>query len=426
MYMNQKKGTIFLFTNSYPYSKSLEDSFIEPELNCLYNYFKEIVVIPREAEGIISKNIPDFIIIDKSLSKYLEKNFGIPRIKHIIFAITSIKFYYEIAKKLWILLSLNSLKTLILHTSISCQTKIWLRKNFENIDEVTMKNYIFYTFWLNDVSTGLCLYKEDNPKMKIISRVHGGDLYEERFKPPYIPYRPYIFHHINKVFAASHQGMAYLSKKYPRYINIFEKSLLGVPESGFINQASRDGRIRIVSCSFIDPIKRVDLIIEGLSILGKLKPDIDFIWTHIGDGPNIHFLEDFAKGILPKNVNFKFLGRLQKEQVILFYKNNPVDLFINSSASEGTPVSIMEAESCGIPIIATSVGGNQEIVNHRLGKLINENPSPEMIAQSIIELISNSEILTKMRSESIKNWENHYNAKKNYRLFSRQLLYLLK
>lgn len=424
--MKQKKGTIFLFTNSYPYSKSLEDSFIEPELNCLYKYFKKIVIIPREAKGTISKNIPDFVIIDKSLSKYLEKNYGFPKIKNTIFAITSKKFYFELAKNLWVLISLNSLKTLILHTSISCQTKIWVKKKFENKEEILIDNYIFYTYWLNDISTGLCLYKEDNPKMIIISRVHGGDLYEERFKPPYIPYRPYVFSHMNKVFAASHQGMAYLSKKYPRYANKFKKSLLGVPESGFITRASSDGRIRIVSCSFIDPIKRVDLIIEGLSILGKLKPNIDFIWTHIGDGPNMHILENYAKEILPKNVEFKFLGRLQKEQVILFYQKNPVDLFINSSASEGTPVSIMEAESCGIPIIATSVGGNQEIVNEKLGKLIDENPSPEMIAQSIIELISNSEILKKMRSESIKNWEKHYCAKKNYHFFSRQLLYLLK
>ena len=49
---------------------------------------------------------------------------------------------------------------------------------------------------------------------------------------------------------------------------------------------------------------------------------------------------------------------------------NDFDLFVNMSLSEGIPVSIMEAISFGIPIIATNVGGNAEIVNDETGVLI--------------------------------------------------------
>ena len=45
-----------------------------------------------------------------------------------------------------------------------------------------------------------------------------------------------------------------------------------------------------------------------------------------------------------------------------YYKNNIIDIFINLSASEGIPVSIMDAISFGIPCIATNVGGTGEIV----------------------------------------------------------------
>lgn len=52
---------------------------------------------------------------------------------------------------------------------------------------------------------------------------------------------------------------------------------------------------------------------------------------------------------------------------------NDFDLFVNMSLSEGIPVSIMEAISFGIPIIATNVGGNAEIVNDETGVLIPVN-----------------------------------------------------
>ncbi len=54
------------------------------------------------------------------------------------------------------------------------------------------------------------------------------------------------------------------------------------------------------------------------------------------------------------------------DDLMLFFKENSVDLFINASITEGTPVSIMEAISCGIPIIATDVGGNPEIVSEKM------------------------------------------------------------
>jgi glycosyltransferase involved in cell wall biosynthesis len=113
-------------------------------------------------------------------------------------------------------------------------------------------------------------------------------------------------------------------------------------------------------------------------------------------------MKELADELLPKNILYNFLGFLPTNEVYLYYKNKPIDVFLNVSASEGLPVSIMEAQSCGIPVIATAVGGTPEIVNEKVGILLSPNPTPEEIGSTIEYLIDNSEIAKQMRYSSIK------------------------
>ena len=140
------------------------------------------------------------------------------------------------------------------------------------------------------------------------------------------------------------EGKQYLSQKYPTFIDKFEVALLGINDPGFITKSSQDNIFRIVSCSYLFPVKRIDLLIRGLKELGETEKICQFEWVDIGDGPLQRELEDLARKILPENVTYSFLGFLPNVEVINFYNNNPVDVFINTSESEGTPVSIMEVK----------------------------------------------------------------------------------
>lgn len=81
----------------------------------------------------------------------------------------------------------------------------------------------------------------------------------------------------------------------------------------------------------------------------------------------------------------------------------------------------MEAQSFGIPVIATAVGGTPEIVTEDVGILLSENPSPEEIANAIEFFIDNPEITKRMRLKSIENWEKNFNAVKNFTEFAKTL-----
>jgi len=104
-----------------------------------------------------------------------------------------------------------------------------------------------------------------------------------------------------------------------------------------------------------------------------------------------------------------------------FYQQNPIDVFVNLSLAEGTPRSIMEAISCGIPVIATAVGGNAEIVSERNGLLLDPEPTPEEIALQLLKLFDHPEIAAEKRNGSRLVWQESYRAEDNYPAFINRL-----
>jgi glycosyltransferase involved in cell wall biosynthesis len=105
-----------------------------------------------------------------------------------------------------------------------------------------------------------------------------------------------------------------------------------------------------------------------------------------------------------------------------FYGENPVDLFMQMSQSEGgSPVSIQEAISCGIPVIATGVGGIPEIVSDKNGLLLSENPSVQEIAEAIFFLIDHPAVALNKKSGSRQVWQDKYNSAVNFPSFIRKI-----
>ena len=102
------------------------------------------------------------------------------------------------------------------------------------------------------------------------------------------------------------------------------------------------------------------------------------------------------------------------------------DYFINLSDSEGIPVSIMEAMSVGLPVIARDVGGNNEIVNSNVGCLLEKNMDTlemsSIICDFVKERIMSIKKYKQISDNSKAQWNNLYFAEKNYKDFYHDLL----
>lgn len=226
---------------------------------------------------------------------------------------------------------------------------------------------------------------------------------------------------MDRVFSASVAGLLYLQTRYPQFKERYQTALLGVMPSGFLSQPSQDGRLRIVSCSWIVPVKRVDLLLEGIVSASHLRSDIQIEWHHFGEGDMRTGLQEQADKTFPENARAIFHGYITQQDLFDFYKGTPVDIFVNVSESEGTPVSIMEAISSGIPVLATSVGGNIEIATKQNGWLLSPNPTPEEIAKALINIYDNVDDAAQKRMGSFQVWQEKYNAERNFQEFAELL-----
>ena len=131
-------------------------------------------------------------------------------------------------------------------------------------------------------------------------------------------------------------------------------------------------------------------------------------------------MNDLSNAINNKRQGLKVIlhGYVSNQSLINFYQNQHVDLFVNVSSSEGLPVSIMEALSFGIPVIATDVGGTSELVSDKVGELISSTFSSDSLGQNIEKLLNlKSEELLLLRSNARSIFELKVNAKINYLLF---------
>jgi glycosyltransferase involved in cell wall biosynthesis len=113
------------------------------------------------------------------------------------------------------------------------------------------------------------------------------------------------------------------------------------------------------------------------------------------------------------------MGDTPLNEIIAAYVSTPFDVFINTSRSEGIPVSLMEAMSCGIPCIAPKVGGIPELIDGKSGgKLISSEARPEEIVSACLEITA-SESEWRTRSEAaFTKWREDYDASKNLAHFA--------
>lgn len=155
-----------------------------------------------------------------------------------------------------------------------------------------------------------------------------------------------------------------------------------------------DSQIGIGIVGRLAPIKNHYLFIDAAIIL--LKKNIDhLVFFIVGDGEKTNSVKKYlyrelklAFGHTDLINHFVFTSWYTEIEEV----QNGLDIVVLTSSNEGTPLSIIEAQICGKPIVATNVGGVADtIMNNETGFIV-ENNNANLIAEKLIELINNESL----------------------------------
>jgi colanic acid/amylovoran biosynthesis glycosyltransferase len=407
-----KTKTMIVVTYKYPYEPPVE-VFLHNELTFTLKEASKVLLVTTA--GKVNKN-ENYSLNEKfnGLIVSDSKN-GISIICTCIIEVCKlIKYVLDDIKDVkWDLFSVkNIIKCYIWAAYKLSKTIPRLRDSVQNVP----CEILVYSYWFGSYSVYACMLKnwlsKHNNKcsIRIISRAHGqGDLYFDQ-KIKIRPGKSYITKNIDAIFPISEAGTAMLRKEFPNVdIDTQRLGVAGLVES---SASCKRGTFIIVSCSIVNGNKRVDYIAKSISRICS----INVKWVHFGDGEGFVQIKNFVDAIKSNNIEVDLRGNTNNSDILSFYANDKPDLFINLSAVEGLPVSIMEAMAYSIPVIATNVGATSEIVaNNKNGYLVDVNSDIYYIA-SIIEAYFHKSIEERndYRECAFNTWKNNFKSDNNF------------
>jgi glycosyltransferase involved in cell wall biosynthesis len=412
---------ILVVTSLFPYGQG--EAFVAAELQHLSRCFGDIQLVPIfYTPGSAPRPVRQCVNL-----AYADERWGVLRGLRVAASLLAGLMRYRWAGDLRYILGhghkLDNLKELVraLYRARLFERFLARQPRGKDADGDAGAFDLIYFYWMLPEILGALAFRDAGGcPVRIVSRGHGGDLYEDRKPGGYAGLRRGVIAGIDAVYPISDHGTRYLGERFPRHAAKFHTARLGVDDPGFLNVQPVGGALSLVSCSFVVSGKRLHLIVDAIAHLLAADPALELRWTHVGDGPLFDELRAHAAGRLGARARTVFKGYLTQAELMALYRDEAFDAIVNVSDNEGIPVSLMEASAAGIPMIATDVGGTAEIVNAANGVLIPADADSATIAAAILRLRDRVAARALRRSARL-HWEAHFNAAANYERFGRTL-----
>lgn len=153
----------------------------------------------------------------------------------------------------------------------------------------------------------------------------------------------------------------------------------------------------ILTVSRLEERKGHDCLIKALPEVKKIIPDV--LYAIIGDGPEFETLKKLSHQLDVSN-NVIFMSELEDEDMIKCYQQCDVFVLPNRTINnniEGFGMVLVEAQSCGKPVIGGNSGGTPEtMIINESGFVVDCSASSEPLAEKLVTLLSDTSLRNKM------------------------------
>ncbi len=402
---------LLLVTTCWPYRGVPE--FLDDEIHHLARRFGRIVVAPMRPRGERGTGLPPGVEVELELAQHLQRASPLPSSRQLTALVRAgrpasvrsgidrSQFAKDARHPTW-------LRTAVINRADANSVAAWAKRR--------PAPALGYTFWLGAATAGL---RAGWPHMPLVSRVHGGDLFAEAHGWSSIPYQAAAIRSVDILASVSECGRSYLEDKFPEAVARTHVRKLGISDLGaWQPRTRRDDSINMLSVSSIDDNKRVLWIAELARELACHRP---VRWTHLGDGP-LRGRVELALAKSPANLQVQLRGQVGSATVRSELLAGGHDVFVNLSLSEGAPVSLMEAQCCGIPVVATAVGGTPEVVPGALNELVGAGATLDDLAKAVLRAVARPIDQAQRRRH---HWAANYDADTNYGAWAGELARLV-
>jgi glycosyltransferase involved in cell wall biosynthesis len=178
------------------------------------------------------------------------------------------------------------------------------------------------------------------------------------------------------VVTVSEANARYLTSRFDIARSRIHVIPCGIDTIRFQPDGRPTGTPLIVCVARLKPVKNLGLLLDACARL--IERGVDFRCVLVGDGPMRNDLLE-AKGRLGLWDVVELVGAVEQTEVIRWWRRASVAAL--TSESEGMPVCLMEAAACGVPAVATAVGGVPELIEDGVtGLLVAVGDSQAMAA----------------------------------------------
>ena len=168
-----------------------------------------------------------------------------------------------------------------------------------------------------------------------------------------------------------------------------------------------NSKVRILFIGRLIPRKGFQRVVSALPEVKKLAR-VPFEVEVVGTGSHRENLDEAASKLGVSDL-IRYVGTVPYEELEKAYQF--ADIFVLTSLSEGMPSVILEAMGCGLPIIASDVGGNNELVKEGENGYLIDGDNIDKLAKNLADLINNKNLRQEMgrlsREKALKyGWKN--------------------
>jgi teichuronic acid biosynthesis glycosyltransferase TuaC len=229
--------------------------------------------------------------------------------------------------------------------------------------------------------------------LPVICTAHGSDVNVYPYKNRFVRWASqWALRHVDCMIAVSENlKKAAIALAGPREIAVVHN---GADSGSFKTMGKCEARSRLkldytgkLVCfvGYLRSEKGLEYLLEAFA--GLRQPDTQLCL--VGDGPLKHSLTALAQrlGIV---ANCRFVGKRPHDEIPLWI--SAADCIVLPSLSEGFPTILAEAMLCGVPIIATPVGGIPEVIRDGETGLLVPCRTPTALSQALHSLLSNQQL----------------------------------